>query len=151
MIAEGPVPLNRYFSLFSQAADALSHAHQKGVVHRDIKPSNIMIEQNDLDPNCVRVVDFGIAKLVRTTKDTGEQKITGGGEVLGSAPYMSPEQCMGQEIGIASDIYSLGCVMYEALSGQPPAQGKNTLDTIYKQINDEPLATAHGAQRSQYS
>lgn len=139
LIAEGPVPLNRYFSLFSQAADALSHAHQKGVVHRDIKPSNIMIEQNDLDPNCVRVVDFGIAKLVRGKKDTGEQKITGGGEVLGSAPYMSPEQCMGQEIGIASDIYSLGCVMYEALSGQPPAQGKNTLDTIYKQINDEPL------------
>jgi serine/threonine protein kinase len=139
LIAEGPVPLNRYFSLFSQAADALSHAHQKGVVHRDIKPSNIMIERNDIDPNCVRVVDFGIAKLMRNKKDSGEQKITRSGEVLGSAPYMSPEQCMGQEIGIASDIYSLGCVMYEALSGQPPAQGKNTLDTIYKQINDEPL------------
>lgn len=142
LIADGPIPLKRYFSIFSQAADALSHAHQKGVVHRDIKPSNIMIEQNDIDPNCVRILDFGIAKLMRGARGrqpTGEQKITKSGEVFGSAQYMSPEQCMGEEIGFASDIYSLGCVMYEALTSVPPLQGRSTLDTIYKQINDEPL------------
>ncbi len=141
LIIEGPIPLKRIFSIFSQAADALSHAHQKGVVHRDVKPSNIMIEQNDIDPNYVRVLDFGIAKLMRTSsrKDSGEHKVTRGGEVFGTAPYMSPEQCMGGEIGIASDIYSLGCVMYEALIGEPAIQGKDTIDTIYKQINDEAL------------
>lgn len=141
LIIEGPIPLKRIFSIFSQTADALSHAHQKGVIHRDVKPSNIMIEKNDIDPNYVRVLDFGIAKLMRTSvrKDSGEHKVTKGGEVFGTAPYMSPEQCMGAEIGIASDIYSLGCVMYEALTGEPAIQGKNTIDTIYKQINDEAL------------
>jgi hypothetical protein len=85
----------------------------------------------------VRIVDFGIAKIVAGTGDSG-QKLTQTGEIFGSPFYMSPEQCSGAAIDRRADIYSLGCVMYEALSGQPPHCGENVYDTIHKHLNTPP-------------
>lgn len=120
--------------IISQVADALEHAHQKGIVHRDLKPSNILIVNDGAATPHARVVDFGIAKL--QNENSEDLKLTKTGEVFGSPLYMSPEQCLGQEIDARSDIYSLGCVMYESLSGQPPFKGKNFAETVIKHTQE---------------
>lgn len=113
--------------IFIQIAEALSHAHQRGVVHRDIKPSNIIIQENDSEM-LAKVVDFGIAK--DAFSDTGDLTRTGG--LIGSPLYMSPEQTLGQDITPQSDMYSLGCVIYHSLIGKPPFAGETIFDTITK-------------------
>ncbi|MBI1269083.1 protein kinase [bacterium] len=123
--------------LFLQIADALDHAHEKGVIHRDIKPSNIMVPEGDVDSCNLKIVDFGIAKVV-PDGDKTTQGITQTGELVGSPSYMSPEQCTGMSMDRRSDIYSAGCVMYEALSGMVPFQGDNPIQTILSHINDQP-------------
>ena len=128
----GVLDLPRFLEVFQQVATAISHAHKHGVVHRDLKPSNIMITNN----NEVRLVDFGIAKLLTPSEQS--QQLTQTGEVFGSPLYMSPEQCKGIQVDARSDIYSLGCVMYESLSGTVPFKGESVFDTIYKHINDAP-------------
>src|SRR5262249_53574794 len=103
-------------------------------VHRDLKPSNLMLIKHGDDRDFVKVVDFGIAKIV---SEGGESlKLTSTGDVFGSPLYMSPEQCLGQNLDARSDIYSMGIVMYEALTGKPPFAGNNVLETILKQTND---------------
>ena len=103
-----------------QVGFALAYAHDSGVIHRDIKPSNIMIVTAPQGTGgAVKLVDFGIAKL--TGKDEFTQlTLTRTGEIFGSPLYMSPEQCAGTGADHRSDLYSLGCVMYEALTGAPP-------------------------------
>lgn len=125
--------------IFFQACYALAHAHEKGIIHRDFKSSNLMICEMD-GRMVVKVVDFGMAKLMRPSEDSTEiMELTQTGEVFGSPLYMSPEQCRGQSLDVRSDIYSLACVMYYALTGQPPLLGENVLDTLQKQIHDAPL------------
>ncbi|MBC7997543.1 MAG: serine/threonine protein kinase, partial [Leptolyngbya sp.] len=125
-----------------QVADALEHAHCAGIVHRDIKPSNILITKLSKEaiysPQsiAVKVVDFGIASLQRDKPD--EQSLTRTGQVLGSPLYMSPEQCLGGKCDARSDIYSLGCVIYEALSGKVPLMGKTFGETIIKHTKEKP-------------
>jgi tRNA A-37 threonylcarbamoyl transferase component Bud32/tetratricopeptide (TPR) repeat protein len=127
--------------VFIQACRALEHAHQKGIIHRDLKSSNLMLVRNNDVPDFVKVVDFGMAKLMRPDDESTEfQELTQTGDVFGSPLYMSPEQCRGQKLDERSDIYSLGCVMYYTLSGQPPCQGDNVLDTLQRQIYDNPIA-----------
>lgn len=109
-----------------QTCEALIHAHENGVVHRDLKPSNIMLV-NDV----VKIVDFGIAKLL-SDEETSPITLTQTGEVFGSPPYMSPEQGLGRDIDQRSDLYSLGCVMYECLTGSPPLMGATALETLIK-------------------
>lgn len=128
---------HRAVPLFVQAADALAHAHAKRVVHRDIKPSNIIVLPPENGCEFVKIVDFGIAKIL-PEGDARTQTLTQTGEVFGSPFYMSPEQCLAGKVDGRSDIYSLGCVMYEMLCGSPPLQGENPIHTILQHINEAP-------------
>ncbi|MBX9950332.1 MAG: protein kinase [Candidatus Obscuribacterales bacterium] len=126
-----------------QVADALQHAHGKGVIHRDLKPSNILVSTEGNVPTA-KIVDFGIAKLQRNDGD--DLKLTRTGEVFGSPLYMSPEQCLAAPLDRRSDIYSLGCVMYEALSGEPPFKGKNFAETVIMHTKESPKPFAQELQ-----
>src|SRR5277367_6327821 len=131
----------RVIDISTQICDALAHAHMKGLIHRDLKPSNIMLTNCDETSATVKVLDFGIAKL-KATSNRETQNLTETGDLFGSPSYMSPEQCLGFAVDARSDIYSLGCMMYEMLSGQPPFSGKNPIQTVIQHLNDEPLSLA---------
>lgn len=129
---QGYLPLDRALNIFVQLCDALEHAHRRNVIHRDLKPGNIIIS-DDEDGDHVKVVDFGIAKISR---EIGPQNgsLTVQGEVFGSPVYMSPEQCTDSLMDQRSDLYSLGCLMFEVLTGCPPFCGSNTCETIRRQV-----------------
>lgn len=129
---------SRAVNIAMQICDALSHAHMKGLIHRDLKPSNVMLVDNDNSADLVKVLDFGIAKLMPST-NRETQNLTQTGELFGSPSYMSPEQCLACSQDARSDIYSLGCMMYEMLTGKPPFSGKNPIQTVVQHINEEPL------------
>ena len=112
----------------SQILKALDHAHRNGVVHRDIKPQNIML----LDNGQLRMMDFGIARISRA-----ENQLTGG-KAMGSVHYISPEQAKGDETDFTSDIYSVGVMMYEMLSGHLPFDADDVVEVAIKQISDKP-------------
>ncbi len=114
--------------LVSQMAAAIDYAHAKGVIHRDIKPSNIILHEGEK----VKVTDFGIAKLV-------DSDITHSGSLLGTPSYMSPEQAMGESLDGRSDIFSLGVVAFEMLSGQQPFPGNNVTSILYKLVHADPV------------
>jgi len=121
--------------LFVQLAQGLSHAHEHGIIHRDLKPSNVMLICDGSDHFQVKLVDFGIAKII--AQENG-QALTQTGDVFGSPLYMSPEQCSGQILDSRSDIYSFGCLMYETLAGQPPFVGVNPLKTMQMHMAQPP-------------
>lgn len=127
---EGPLPLACAVPLIAQMCDALTHAHNKGVVHRDIKPSNIMIAGDKQTGLSLRIVDFGLAIL-----QSRDVRITQTGDTIGTPLYISPEQIKGEEIDFRADIYSLGCVIFTMLSGHPPYRGEKALDTFQKHLN----------------
>jgi serine/threonine-protein kinase len=127
-IAEGPLPASDVFEIAYCMADALAHAHERGIVHRDIKPGNIMITAEGF----VKIVDFGLAKL------RGRSKVTVSGTTLGTVAYMSPEQANGTDIDGRTDIWSLGVVLYEALTGELPFRGDVDNARLYSIINEDP-------------
>lgn len=127
----------RTLRIFTQVCSALAHAHKHGVIHRDIKPSNIMLVNFEEQPDFVKILDFGIAKVVSDVPE-GSSSLTRTGEVFGSPLYMSPEQCRGKALDSRSDIYSLGCVMYRTLTGQPALFGQDLVECLYKHVNEEP-------------
>lgn len=108
---DGPLNISRFTRIFVQVLAALDHAHKKGVIHRDIKPGNIVLMDKETD--FIKVVDFGLAKFNEASRTDAE-------ELCGSPPYMSPEQCMGKPGSERSDIYSIGVVMYEMITGKDP-------------------------------
>lgn len=132
---QGALSEERSIHIFSQACSALAHAHQKGVIHRDLKPANIMLIDYDGQTDFLKIVDFGIAKLLQPD---GAEQLTHTGEVFGSPLYMSPEQCRGRELDPRSDIYSLGCVLYRTVTGKPVFAGRDPMECMYKQVNDLP-------------
>jgi serine/threonine-protein kinase len=121
--------LDRIVEIASQVADGLAFAHEHGVVHRDIKPSNIMILKNGV----AKITDFGIALIPSSSR-------TMAGMVLGSPKYMSPEQVVGQDVDRRSDIFSLGVMLYEMLTGKPPFSGENISVIMYRILNEMPVA-----------
>ncbi len=131
--------LKRSVHIFKQVSLGLAHAHENGVVHRDLKPSNIMLVQLDHDPDFVKILDFGIAKLLTPTEGETDN-LTRTGEVFGSPPYMSPEQCRALPVDARCDIYSLGCVMYRTISGKQPITGHDLIEYLYKHVNETPEA-----------
>ncbi len=132
---------SRCVALFGQICNALAHTHSKGVIHRDIKPSNVMISIGDDGQEIALVVDFGIAKFLE--QESGNfSKLTASGEVFGSPAFMSPEQCNGSAIDARTDIYALGCVLYNSLTGRPPLLGKNAMETVLMHIRDMPRSFA---------
>lgn len=132
----GQFEIDQAIQLVIQICDALEYAHEHGVVHRDLKPANLILEQSEQSTEMqVKVIDFGLAKLDSGSQD--EQDMTKSGLVIGSPPYMSPEQIRGNEIDHRSDIYSLGCVFYEMLTGKQPFLGKTALATISMHVSDK--------------
>ncbi len=137
----GRIPLLKTLKIFIQVGFALAYAHESGVVHRDLKPSNIMIAKGTDGTlgTIVKVVDLGIAKLTGID-EFNQQTLTRTGEIFGSPLYMSPEQCIGVAVDHRTDLYSLGCSMYEALTGAPPMIGENALSTMMKHQMEKPLS-----------
>jgi len=129
------VPWQRTVSIFMQVCSALAHAHKNGVIHRDIKPSNIMLTEFEDQQDFVKILDFGIAKVI-TEETENSSQLTRTGEVFGSPLYMSPEQCRGKPLDAKSDIYSLGCVMFRTLTGQPAFFGQDLVECLYKHVNE---------------
>src|SRR5947209_19249398 len=127
--AVGPVALAHAARLGCQVLAALAHAHARGIVHRDIKPANILIDNDDV----VKVADFGIAKAAEDTTD-----LSPAGMVMGTAAYVSPEQAAGRGVTPASDLYSLGCVLYECLACRPPFVGPSVLAVALQHYNERP-------------
>ena len=132
--------IEQAFEIFYQACDGLEHAHQKGIIHRDVKPSNLIILKQKDGSSLVKLVDFGIAKITTPPPSTSirRNRITGTGEVFGTPAYMSPEQCNCLTLDARSDMYSFGCVMYEALAGEPPLFGDTIVATVVKHVNEQP-------------
>jgi serine/threonine protein kinase len=122
------LPIETILPIYDQVCGALDHAHRNKVVHRDIKPANIMILHNGL----VKVTDFGIAKMMA-------MGMTQAGQILGTPNYMSPEQVKGRQIDGRSDIFSLGVILYELVTGEKPFGGQNITTVIYKIINENPI------------
>lgn len=135
----GALTAEQAIPLFVKTCDALSAAHQKGIIHRDIKPSNLMLAQAKDGELEVKLVDFGLARAMENSGLDIDQ-ITRTGQTLGSPAYMSPEQCLGYKLDARSDVYSLGCTMYEAVSGKPPFTGASILEYMHKHTYEEPPA-----------
>lgn len=133
--AKGRLEIRSFINIFTQICDGLQHAHLKGVVHRDVKPSNVMITKSDSGTDMAKVLDFGIAKR---HMESSHEDLTPTGNVLGSPAYIAPEQCAGSEADPRSDIYSLGCVMYEALTGQPPFVHESAIKVLLMQLSEPP-------------
>ncbi len=133
---EGPLDAARSLNLWLQICEALAHAHKSGVIHRDMKPTNVIISKAADGTETVRVVDFGIAKILTSaTRET--HNLTETGAVFGSPHYMSPEHCLGFKMDERSDVYSLGCLMYEMLTGNAPFPDSNAVQVVVKHINEE--------------
>ncbi len=118
----GPMPLPKAIAVFKQVCDGVDFAHRKGIIHRDLKPDNIMVADINSAKPVVKILDFGLAKL--TQSDHHKQSLTAVGDVFGSPFYMSPEQCEGDTVDNRSDLYSIGCALFECLTGRPPFSGK---------------------------
>jgi len=131
----GAIPAERCVHIISQICDSISEAHAQGIIHRDLKPDNILIEKKDWDPDFVKVLDFGIAKLVGGSDGTA---VTKTGIVCGTPQYMSPEAITGQPITPAADLYSLGIILYEMLSGVPPFQAETPMKLLLSHLNEQP-------------
>jgi serine/threonine protein kinase len=121
-------PLPRAIKIIEQASSALDYAHRHNIVHRDVKPANLMITSDDT----VKITDFGTAKILRfNTTQTAA--------VIGTPSYMSPEQIKGKTVDGRSDIFALGVILYELVTGEKPFPGKNITTVIYKIVNEEPI------------
>lgn len=125
--------------IFLELLDGLAVAHSKGIVHRDIKPGNIMLTMGDDGVVHVKLLDFGIAKLLDDDDNT-MQSLTKTGEALGTPLYMSPEQIQSHKIDYRSDLYSLGCVMYSCLTGAPPFVGEHKFQTMDLHLTEKPVS-----------
>jgi serine/threonine protein kinase len=127
----GRLPLAEALQIFIPIAQALAYAHGQGIIHRDLKPSNVMLanDESGFGLFIPKIVDFGIAKI-QFADDGHAMTLTSTGDVFGTPLYMSPEQCAGSAIDARTDIYSLGCMLFEALTGAPPFTGRNALEIM---------------------
>jgi serine/threonine-protein kinase len=127
---EGPMPSKRAIEVIADASQALNFSHQHGIIHRDVKPANIMISKT----GAVKVMDFGIARALADANS-----VTQTAAVIGTAQYLSPEQARGEKVDARSDVYSLGCVLYEILTGEPPFTGDSPVAVAYQHVREDPV------------
>ena len=132
-LRDGPLSAKEATTLVQQVAEAVQHAHDHGIIHRDLKPANVLLDKEGQP----RLTDFGLAKRLES-----DSELTASGQVMGSPAYMSPEQAEGRvkELGPATDIYSLGTVLYSLLTGRPPFLSDTVADTLMQVINQEPVS-----------
>lgn len=132
-----------------QLCDGLAHAHSRGILHRDLKPSNIMMVPMENGPDIAKILDFGLAKVIYGEEDDEREHLTKTGETVGTPAFMSPEQVMGKQLEVTSDVYSLGCVMYHCLTGEPPFVGETKMETMLMHLNSkpEPINPSNGEPR----
>ncbi|RVW07757.1 Stk1 family PASTA domain-containing Ser/Thr kinase [Prescottella agglutinans] len=128
--AEGPMAPRRAMEVIADVCAALDFSHRNGIVHRDMKPANIMINR----AGAVKVMDFGIARAMAD----GQSTMTQTAAVIGTAQYLSPEQARGDQVDARSDVYSLGCVLYELLTGEPPFKGDSPVAVAYQHVREDP-------------
>ena len=127
---DGPMPARRAIETIADACQALNFSHQHGIIHRDVKPANIMISKT----GAVKVMDFGIARAL-----ADGNSVTQTAAVIGTAQYLSPEQARGDTVDARSDVYSLGCVLYEILAGEPPFIGDSPVAVAYQHVREDPI------------
>jgi serine/threonine protein kinase len=127
------LPWPRVLHILDQLCDALQAAHDQGIIHRDVKPANFYRATVGNDTDFIKILDFGIARLVNPQ----DSIVTQTGVVMGTPDFMAPEQAMGKHVDHRADVYSLGASAYALLTGRPPFEGANEYDVIYKQLNDE--------------
>jgi serine/threonine protein kinase len=137
VMAEGPIEPLRVGRIMEGVADSLDEAHRQGIVHRDIKPENIFLEPRP-QPDFVKVLDFGIAKIVSGDGMGSQPALTAAGQTLGTLEYMSPEQLMGKQLDGRSDLYALGILAYEMLTGALPFPGKTPGEIITAHLRTMP-------------
>ena len=127
----GPLPKDRAIDIIEQAAAGLAAAHREDVVHRDVKPGNLLLAAD----GTVKVADFGIAHL----PGEGTSTLTATGQLIGSTLYIAPERARGAQAGKASDVYSLGCVLYQLVTGEPPFQAEHPAAILYQHVDTAPV------------
>jgi len=127
---DGPLPPRRAIEAIADACNALNFSHENGIIHRDVKPANIMIS----NANAIKVMDFGIARAIADSSS-----VTQTAAVIGTAQYLSPEQASGNPVDARSDVYSLGCVLYEILTGDPPFTGDTPIAVAYQHVREDPV------------
>ena len=143
MLREGPIPLRRTLEVAAQVAHGLAAAHERRIIHRDLKPENLFVIRN----GHVKILDFGLAKLLpqilRTTQITGaptKTADTDAGVVMGTVGYMSPEQVRGDTTDHRSDIFALGCILYEMITGRRAFHGPTTSETMTSILKEDPVS-----------
>ena len=144
LLREGPLPVARALRLAAEIADGLAHAHAARIVHRDLKPENIGLDAE----GHAKILDFGLARLAEernqvlrsslSQAETATGSLTGEGQILGTTAYLSPEQARGETAGPSSDLFSLGIVLYEMVTGEPPFQGSTPIETLSAILKDTP-------------
>jgi hypothetical protein len=127
---DGPLPPARAAAIVERLAWALEAAHQAGVIHRDIKPSNVILTPDLETGEEPKLIDFGLAKLAGSVAES----LTRAGQIVGTPDYMSPEQIANRAVDARSDVYSLGCLLYESLAGRPPFDAEEDLQVLYQQL-----------------
>lgn len=132
---QGHIDPRKALPIFQQVCDAVSEAHKHKIVHRDIKPDNIFLQGKDQGGRFIKVLDFGIAKLLDTRATTS---LTMDGRVCGSPAYMSPEQCKAIDVDYRCDIYSLAVVIFETLTGRRPFDGADAMSVMFAHVNEQP-------------
>jgi Tol biopolymer transport system component len=138
-LRRGPVPFADAVAIAIQVAEGLAEAHAKGVIHRDLKPSNVMLTADGR----VKLVDFGLAKRTERQDDVDAvNPTTAAGAILGTAPYMSPEQIHGEDVDTRTDVWAFGCLLYEMLVGQAPFRGRSVPEVLVAVLRDDPDWTA---------
>ncbi len=137
--AEGPMALDRATRIMVQVCGALEEAHRSGIIHRDLKPENVFLTQQGGIVDFPKVLDFGLAKVTEKQMRPGSLMLTREGMVFGTPEFMSPEQARGKPLDARSDIYSLGIILYELLTGRLPFDAKNSIEYIQLHVNSAPI------------
>ena len=136
---EGPLPVRRALHIIGQVAASISDAHHHGIIHRDLKPDNVMLTERGRDRDVVRVLDFGIAKLRDEQKQT-QNPMTQKGDLVGTPQYMAPEQIKGERVDGRTDVYAIGTILYEMVTGRLPFEGPTVMAILSRHLLDTPEA-----------
>ncbi|MBA3549175.1 MAG: serine/threonine protein kinase [Nannocystis sp.] len=148
---EAPMPWSRVAPMALQICSALKAAHAKGIIHRDMKPENCFRIERSGNPDFIKVLDFGIAKVTTEDPEGTAGRLTSTGMIFGTPTYMSPEQAQGEKVDHRSDIYALGVILYELLTGKVPFSADNFMGILTKHMFDEPLAPSEIAPEANIS